>query len=266
MPLMSELRQVLEEALRLEKEGEPGVLATLVDAGGSTPRHDVARMVIRGDGAIVGTIGGGALEYEMTKRAQDLMDRGDDRPSLEITTLQELGMTCGGRVQVLLEPLGTAPVLVSFGAGHVAAEVAPLAARCGFTVYVVDDRPEFASTERFPDARRLVHTFDPEGWEELCLGPRSYCVVVTRGHEHDYEVVRALIGRDLAYLGMMGSKKKVAETRRRLADAGATAEQLERLNSPIGMKISSETPAEIAVSIVGELILARRGKTKETQK
>ena len=91
-------------------------------------------------------------------------------------------------------------------------------------------------------------------------------MVVTRGHEHDYEVVRALIGRDLAYLGMMGSKKKVKETRKRLAEAGATAEQLERLYSPIGIKISSETPAEIAVSIVGELILARRSKAKEARK
>lgn len=253
---MSELRQVLEEALRLEREGEPGVIITLVDAGGSTPRHDVARMVMRSDGSTVGTIGGGALEYAMMQRSSAVLERGT--PSLEVTTLESLGMTCGGNVQVLLEPIGVSPKLLLFGAGHVAAEVAPLAAHCGFAVSIVDDRPDFASPERFPDAKALVHSFDPESWASLHLGATSYCVVVTRGHEHDFRVVRALIDRELAYLGMMGSKKKVAETRRRLLDDGVPQDTVDGLHAPIGLKIRSETPAEIAVSIVGELIQIRR--------
>jgi xanthine dehydrogenase accessory factor len=257
---MTELRQVLEEALRLEREGEPGVLATLIDAGGSTPRHDVARMVIRPDGTIVGTIGGGSLEHVTMQKAQAIIDRGT--PELLQIDLAEIGMTCGGRVQVLLEPLGTNPSLVIFGAGHVAAEIAPLATRCGFAVMVIDDRPEFASAERFPDARLLVHSFSPEDWKILHLDSRSYAVVVTRGHKHDQDVVEALIGLDLAYLGMMGSKKKVAEVKQNLLAKGISQEQLDHLYSPIGMKISSETPAEIAVSIVGELIQVRRGAEK----
>jgi xanthine dehydrogenase accessory factor len=192
----------------------------------------------------------------MMQRGQAALERGE--PVLEVTTLESLGMTCGGKVQVLLEPIGASPRLVLFGAGHVAAEVAPFAARCGFMVSVVDDRPDFASSDRFPEAAKLIHSFEPESWNALNLGPSTYCVVVTRGHEHDFRVVRALIERELAYLGMMGSKKKVAETRRRLLDDGCSQEAIDRLHAPIGIKIRSETPSEIAVSIVGELIQVRR--------
>lgn len=256
---MSELKRVLEEALRLEGEGEPGALVTLLQTGGSTPRHGVARMVVRADGTVVGTIGGGKLEHVMTQRALEVMERG--HPAFEERALADLGMTCGGDVRVLLEPLGLCPRLTLFGAGHVALEVAALAARCDFIVQVIDDRPEFASEARFPEAQRLVHSFAPEDWEPLGLGPMSYCVVVTRGHVHDRKCVRALIERDLAYLGMMGSKKKVAETRAKLAADGVSDEALGRLHAPIGIPIASETPAEIAVSIVGQLIEARRRRS-----
>ncbi len=256
---MTELKRVLEEALRLEEDGEPGALVTLLETGGSTPRHGVARMVIRSDGSIVGTIGGGKLEHVMTQRALEVMSRGI--PVFEERALAELGMTCGGDVRVLLEPIGLRPRLTLFGAGHVALEVAKLAATCDFIVQVVDDRPEFASTERFPDARLLVHSFDPADWAPLGLGPTSYCVVVTRGHAHDRRVVRALIERGLAYLGMMGSMKKVAETREKLLADAVPIENLERLHPPIGLPIASETPAEIAVSIVGQLIEVRRSRS-----
>lgn len=255
---MSELEKVFEEVLRLERDGEPGALLTLIDTGGSTPRHGIARMVLRADGSSVGTIGGGAIEHAMMQRARQVIDEG--AAVLETTTLQAVGMTCGGRVQVLIEPVGAKPTLVVFGAGHVGAEVAPLAARCGFIVDVVDDRPDFASRERFPDARRLVHSFDPAVYREaLRLGPTASCVVVTRGHEHDFKVVRALIELDLRYLGLMGSSKKVRELKARLAGDGVAEAAIERLRAPIGLKIGSETPAELAVSIVGELIQVRRG-------
>jgi xanthine dehydrogenase accessory factor len=231
-------------------------MVTLIESGGSTPRHGLARMVVRSDGSVVGTIGGGALEHQMTKRAIEAMAQGT--PTIEERTLQELNMTCGGSVRVLIEPIGLRPKLAIFGAGHVAAEVAPLAARCDFLIQVIDDRPEFASAERFPDAVRLVHSFAADDWGDLGLGPSSFCVVVTRGHEFDYQVVRALIERDLAYVGMMGSRKKVAETLKRLADEGVSAEVIERLHAPIGLPIACETPAEIAVSIVGQLIEVRR--------
>lgn len=253
---MTELIRVLEEAVRLERAGEGGALVTLIETGGSSPRHGLARMVVRADGSIVGTIGGGALEHRMTRRALEVISSGG--VALEERTLKDLGMTCGGAVKVLIEPVGLRPKLAIFGAGHVAAEVAPLAARCDFLVQVIDDRPELASAERFPDAHTLIHSFDPAGWDELSLGPASYCVVVTRGHEHDYQVVRALIERDLAYIGMMGSQKKVTETQRRLAADGVAAERIDQLHAPIGLPFRTETPAEIAVSIVGQLIQTRR--------
>lgn len=249
---------MLEEALRLERAGEPGLLVTLVDSGGSTPRHGVARMVVRGDGSVVGTIGGGAVEHAMVREGLErVLPSG--APELVERDLGALGMTCGGRVRVLIEPLGVQPGLVVFGAGHVAAQVVPLAARCGFVVRVVDDRPELASAERFPDAAGFVHTFDPSAWAALGLGPAAFAVVVTRGHEHDYGVVRALVERDLAYLGMMGSRKKVAEVRERLAGEGIDEARIARIHAPIGLPMRCETPAEIAVSIVGELVHVRRG-------
>jgi xanthine dehydrogenase accessory factor len=253
---MTELTRVLEEALRLEHSGERAALVTLIDTDGSTPRHGVARMVVRADGSIVGTIGGGKVEHVMSRRALDVIGTGV--AVLEERSLADIGMTCGGSVRVLVEPIGLRPRLAIFGAGHVGVEVASLAARCDFIVHVIDDRPEFASGERFPDAALLVHSFDPVEWGPLGLGPTSYCVVVTRGHAHDYHVVRALIDLDLAYLGMMGSAKKVAEVRERLARDGVAPEAIDRLHAPIGLSICSETPAEIAVSIVGELIGVRR--------
>jgi len=259
---MSELGKVFEEALRLERAGEPGVLATLVEAAGSTPRHGVARMVVRRDGSVVGTIGGGAVEHEMVRRALgEVLPR--EQPVLAETTLEAIGMVCGGKVRVLLEPLGVQPHLVLFGAGHVAAEVAPLAARCGFKVHVVDDRPEFACSERFPDAASFKLSFEPSDWNDLPLGPKSYAVVVTRGHEHDYRVVRWLCGQTLCYVGMMGSGRKVAHTMQRLAEEGLEAEAIARIRAPVGLPIRSETPAEIAVSIVGQLIQVRRGAAGE---
>ena len=253
---MSELIAIFEEALELERTGKPGVLATLVDVGGSTPRHDVARMIIRGDGTTMGTVGGGQMEHQVVQKATEVIAAGV--PTMFETTLSAVGMICGGKVRVMLEPLGASPKMVLFGGGHVAADVAPIAAQCGFKVAVVDDRPEWASTERFPMASQLVHSFDPEEWGPLNLGNSSYCVVVTRGHEHDFEVVRALLGLDLAYLGMIGSSRKVAKTRERLAESGIAPEVLETLHSPIGVPINSETPAEIAVSIMAEIIDVRR--------
>lgn len=255
---VSELKSILEEVLRLERAGEAAVLLTLVDAGGSTPRHDVARMVVRRDGSTLGTIGGGAIEHDMVGRAKAMLAEGSTEPALAETELAAVGMVCGGRVKVLLEPVGTSPPLILFGAGHVALEVAGVAARCGFSVHVVDDRPEFASADRFPEARTLVHSFEADEWDALPLDEHAYCVIVTRGHEHDYQVVEALIQRPLAYLGMIGSRRKVAATRQRLADAGVEEASLEGLHAPIGVDIGSETPAEIAVSIVAEMIATRR--------
>jgi xanthine dehydrogenase accessory factor len=255
---MTELTKVLEEVLRLERQGQPGVLVTLIEAGGSTPRHDVARMVVHADGNSVGTIGGGTLEHTMTQKALACLATG--QPTLESTTLEQLGMPCGGQVKVLLEPLGLTPWLVIFGAGHVGQEVALAGERCGFNVAVVDNRPEFANESRFPGTRQLVHSFDPAQWSSLPWGTTTYAVVVTRDHEHDYAVVRALVERDLAYLGLMGSRKKVADARHRLAAEGVSADQIDRLHAPIGLDIASETPAEIAISILAEVISVRRGK------
>jgi xanthine dehydrogenase accessory factor len=159
-------------------------------------------------------------------------------------------------MEVFVDPQLPATPLLLFGAGHVAQAVAPLARRVGFEVTVIDDMDEFASAERFPDAARLVHSFDPRDFVQL-LTPRSYCVIVTRDHAVDQALLEALAPRDLAYLGCIGSRGKAGRFEHRLEAKGVPAEQWARVRIPVGLDIAAETPDEIAVSIVAELIQTR---------
>jgi xanthine dehydrogenase accessory factor len=247
---------IFEEAARLERDGVPATLCTVVGAEGSTPRAVGARMIVYPGGRTYGTIGGGSLEKHVTDLCRD-EPPGTPRV-VDLDLAGDVEMACGGAVSVLLEPLGRSPRLVVFGAGHIARALAPMAAACGFRLTLVDDLPEYASPERFPDVESYVHSFEPSDWERITFDERTYCVIVTRGHDRDLEVLRALVDRDLAYVGMIGSKTKVAETMKALREEGMAQERLERVCAPIGLDIGSETPAEIAVSILAQLVRVRR--------
>jgi len=256
------LRDVLEAALQAEARGEPAALVTVVATEGSTPQKAGARMLVHADGRLVGTIGGGCLEAEMTWRAREAIEGGRPRlVSYDLTPEQagEDGLVCGGRMQVFIEPIEGTPVLCLFGAGHVAQPLARMAKACGFRVELADDRVKFANPERFPEADLIVVDSFAAAAERMTLGANSYAVVVTRGHKGDGEALRAVLGRGLRFVGLLGSRPKVVHIFAALREQGMGAHDLAAVHAPLGLEIGAQTPEEIAVSILAEMIAVRRG-------
>lgn len=218
-------------------------------------------MLVWADGRTLGTIGGGCYENDAFWKARESLSSG--RPQLLHYELnddfaQENGLICGGRMDVHIDPLTPSPRLFIIGAGHVGHHLARIAGDVGFRIHVVDDREKFANAERFPGAEVVVQSI-PEWLHRADLPASAYVVVVTRGHQHDLDAMRALAARDLKYLGLIGSRAKVARIYDALLAEGMPAECLQRVHAPIGLDIGAVTPAEIAISILAELIAVTRG-------
>jgi xanthine dehydrogenase accessory factor len=234
---------------------------TVIRAQGSTPQRAGARMLVFADGRSVGTIGGGCYENDAIGKAR--LALADGRSSVVQYDLnddfaQENGLICGGRMDVHIDPLQPDPHLYIVGAGHVGFHLARAAADAGFRLHVVDDREKFANAGRFPSAEVVVEAI-PDWLHRAAIPAAAFVVVVTRGHQHDLDAMRALAARDLRYLGLIGSRAKVARIYDALSAEGMPCECLERVHAPIGFDIGAVTPAEIAVSILAELIAVRRG-------
>jgi xanthine dehydrogenase accessory factor len=245
------------------ERGEAAALVTIVATTGSTPQRVGAKMLVFGDGRIVGTIGGGCYENDAFWKAREAIDH--RRPELVHYELsddfaQETGLICGGQMDVYIEPIEPSPELYVIGAGHVGFHLARLAHEVGFRVHIVDDREKFANNERFPTAEEVVVDDIPTWVARANLPPHAYAVIVTRGHTNDLEALRALAPIDLRYLGLIGSRAKVARIYEALAADNMPAERLERVHAPIGLDIGAVTPQEIAVSILAELIAVKHGK------
>ena len=243
------------------KRGESAALVTVVRSQGSTPQGAGAKMLVFADGRTVGTIGGGCYESEAIGHARSALQSGQPaflHFELNDDFAQENGLICGGRMDVHVDPLLPAPHLYIVGAGHVGYELGRMAGPAGFRLHVVDDREKFASEERFPGADVIVQPI-PEWLHRADITASAYVVVLTRGHTHDLEAMRSLAARDLRYLGLIGSRAKVARIYSALLEEGLPPECLERIHAPIGFEIGAITPAEIAVSILAELIAVRRG-------
>jgi xanthine dehydrogenase accessory factor len=235
----------------------PFVLATVVASRGYTPRKPGARMLIAEDGATVGTIGGGAIERRIQEEARALLARGGTA-LIETHLTRELGMCCGGEMSVFLECLTAAPRLFLFGAGYIAKPLAAIAAGCGFDVEVIDARAEWASEARFPTSRVVLRA--PEVYaRELETAADDFAVIVTHDHALDQQLVQALLPRPLRFIGMIGSLPKYRKFVLRLRARGFPEEQIARLRTPLGADIGAETPEEIAVSVMAEIVAVRRG-------
>jgi xanthine dehydrogenase accessory factor len=169
----------------------------------------------------------------------------------------DLGI-CGGEADVYIDVVVSRPTLVIAGAGHVAMPVAEMGHLCGFRVVVLDDRPDMASAERFPHAEERIVGDVGETMHGLSITPNTYVVIVTRGHAHDEAALRAVIDSDAAYVGMIGSRRKVRTIFDHLLADGVSEEPLRRVYSPIGLNIGAQTPAEIAVSILAEIVMLRQ--------
>jgi xanthine dehydrogenase accessory factor len=258
---------VLSAAAEALKRGEAVALVTVVRANGSTPQRAGAKMLVFADGHTVGTIGGGCYENEAALKARDVIKSGRQALlhfELNDDFAQENGLICGGQMDVHVDPLEPAPSLYIIGAGHVGWHLARLTSELDFRVHVIDDREKFANPERFPEAKEVVVEPIAEWLDRAAIPSSAYVVVVTRGHQGDLEAMRALAPRELKYLGLIGSRAKVARIRNLLVEEGMPPACLERVHSPIGLDIGAVTPAEIAVSILAELIAVRRGSARES--
>ena len=236
-----------------------GVLCTVTEESGSTPRSRGASMWVRVDGSIEGTIGGGLVEYEAIERARELLASGEPYMTWRRMLNEEHGMACGGNVTVYMEVIGREDDLVIFGAGHVGKAVARLGAFAGFNVTVWDEREDFANKEEIPYAATVCCPIDKIYENGINLHERSYVVIMTRGHSLDAEAVAITDNQPGAYYGMIGSRGKIAAVRKMLLQRGVTQEHLDRLHQPIGLPIKAETPEEIAVSVMAEIIAVKRG-------
>ena len=250
--------ELYEELLRLKKEGRSSALATIVQCAGSAPQKTGSKMLVRDDGTIVGTLGGGCLEAEVVQAAlMAIRDEQSVTLPFDLTEKQG-GLVCGGRLSIFIEPVIPEPTLFILGAGHVGKALAKAARFSGFRVVVCDDRPEYASHENLPDAHDIVvHDFLAI-FSRMIVPDNSYIVVATRGHNHDLDAVIAALGTTARYIGLLGSKRKKALLFKALAEAGFSGEQVCRVHIPVGLPINSVTPEEIAISIMAQIIQKRR--------
>jgi xanthine dehydrogenase accessory factor len=258
-------QEVFSAVVDALERGESAALVTIVATTGSTPQRVGAKMLVFADGRSVGTIGGGCYENDAFWKAREAI--ASRRPQLVHYELsddfaQETGLICGGQMDVYIEPIEPSAELYVIGAGHVGFHLARLAHEIGFRVHVIDDREKFANPERFPAAAEIVADDIPAWLDRTALPAHAYVVIVTRGHTNDLEALRALAQRDLRYLGLIGSRAKVARIYDELTRTGTAPESLRHVHAPIGLDIGAVTPQEIAVSILAELVAVRHGKIK----
>ena len=250
-----------EEIVKLRRDGRRGALATIVNVRGSIPSFETAKMLVRDDGSIVGTIGGGCVEAEVWQAAREVMEQEKPRTltfNLNNNPKYDSGLVCGGTLDVFVEPVMPVPQLYLFGAGHVSLHVYKVARLAGFDVTVVDDRDTYANRERFSEAREVYAEDFDQACSKLALNENSYLVIVTRGHRDDMRILRWAVGTRACYIGMIGSKRKVIEIYKELEREGVSRESLERVHAPIGLDIGAIAPEEIGIAIVAELISVRR--------
>jgi xanthine dehydrogenase accessory factor len=252
------MREVAQAVLQLLQSGRRGALATVVRTSGSTPQRAGARLLLRDDGTFVGTVGGGAIERVVLEALEETL-RTHVRDVLVRELGYDLGMCCGGRMEVLIEPIESAPRLTLFGAGHVAKPTAALARSLGFEVRVVDERAELATPERFPgcqiEARDPVAVLRRESFDE-----RDWILIMTHDHQLDEQLLGLALKQSPRYIGVIGSERKVFKVLQRVAATQPLGE-LSHVYAPVGLKLGAIGPDEIAVSIASELIALRRGES-----
>lgn len=252
---------IYEQIVELRRQGRRGAVATIVNVRGSVPSFKTAKMLVRDDGSIVGTIGGGCVEADVWQAAREVMESEKPRTlkfDLNQDPKYDTGLVCGGTLEVFVEPVLPPAILYIFGAGHVALNVCRTAANAGFDVIITDDRSSYATKERFPAASE-VHALDfDEATTKFDPSEASYIVIVTRGHRDDMRLLRWAVQTRARYVGMIGSKRKVIAIFKALKEEGLPEHLFDRVHAPIGLDIGAVTPEEIGVAITGELIAIRR--------
>jgi xanthine dehydrogenase accessory factor len=259
---------LFEEIVKMRRAGQRAALATIVHTNGSIPSYESSRMLVREDGSIAGTIGGGCVEAEVWAAAKEVMQKEAPRKmvfNLNNEASYDNGLICGGTLEVFVEPILPQPMLYLFGGGHVSMAVAKAASAAGFGVGVVDDRETFANKERFPMAQEIYASYE-DAFQKIHPNAASYLVIVTRGHKEDMRVLAWAVRTEARYLGMIGSQRKVLSVYRALENDGYKPQEFERVFAPMGLEIGALSPEEIAVSIAAELVAVRRNAASNAHK
>src|SRR3989440_9621433 len=257
-----------DEIIRLRRLGQKCALATIVQVRGSIPSYESAKLLVREDGSMAGTIGGGCVEAEVWSAAKEVMQKEAPRKMvfhLNNEASYDNGLICGGTLEVFVEPILPRPVVYLFGGGHVSMAVAKAAHAAGFGIVVVDDRESFANKERFPMAQEVYTSYE-NAFEKIKPNAASYLVIVTRGHKEDMRVLAWAVRTEARYVGMIGSKRKVMSVYKALENEGYKPEEFERVFAPMGLDIGALSPEEIAVSITAELVAVRRNASNAEHK
>ena len=257
---------IYEEIVKLRREGRRGAVATIVNVRGSVPSFETAKMLVRDDGSIVGTIGGGCVEADVWQAARQVMEEEKPRTltfNLNQNPKYDTGLVCGGTLDVFIEPVLPRALLYVFGAGHVSVSLYKVAQSAAFDVIVIDDRDAYANRQRFPEAQQVIAEDFDQAMAKLSPTESAYIVIVTRGHRDDMRVLRWAVQTKARYIGMIGSKRKTIAIFRELEREGLSATLFERVHAPIGLDIGAITPEEIAISITAELIAVRRNVERQ---
>ena len=251
---------IYEEILKLRNKGMTSSLATIVQCNGSTPQKVGAKMLVKNDGSIIGTVGGGSLEAEVIRSALSVIKDGIPRTVPFELTENHGHLMCGGTVLVYIEPLIAAPHLIILGAGHVGKALAIIGKFLGFKVTVVDDREEYANKENIPNADNIVVIDFRNVFSKVAVEKSTCIVIATRGHNHDFDALKAALHTDAEYIGLLGSKRKKSLVLRTLETEGFSQHDIDRVIIPVGIPIGSVTPEEIAISIIAQIIQMRNMK------
>jgi xanthine dehydrogenase accessory factor len=259
---------LFEEIVKMRRAGQRGALATIVHTKGSIPSYESSRMLVREDGSLVGTVGGGCVEADVWAAAKEVMQKEAPRKmvfNLNNEATYDNGLICGGTVEIFVEPILPQPIVYLFGGGHVSMAMAKAASSAGFVIGVVDDREAFANLQRFPMAQKVFTSYE-QAFEKIQPNSSTYLVIVTRGHKEDMRVLAWAARTQARYIGMIGSKRKVISVYKALEKEGYSPEEFERIYAPMGLEIGALSPEEIAISIVAELIAVRRNAENAAHK
>lgn len=255
------MNEVYQALAKLEESNQSGALCTIIETEGSTPRHAGSKMLVYADGSIVGTVGGGEVEGRIIQKALDVLSSGES----EILTYNlvdpakgDAGV-CGGSLQIFIEPIHPADVLLVIGGGHVGKAVVHLGKWLGFRVILSDDRPEFCNQEMVPGADEYISCQIEELPGKVKFTSRTAVVLATRNMEVDTSGLPEILEEESAYIGVISSRRRWALTRKALLELGVAEADLDRIFAPIGLDLRAETPEEIALSILGEVIMIKRG-------
>lgn len=257
---MANSMELYQELAQLLKRGERVAVATVIDKKGSAPRRRGAKMLIRSDGKIYGTIGGGIVEARVISAALLMIKKQSVQTlEFELNSIQDpdTDLRCGGSISVLIEPVIPPNPVVIFGGGHVGFAIYSILTTIDFKVTIVDDRRKFATKKRFPSAERVVCSSYDKAFSNLEIDEHTYLVICTRAHKNDEICLLNALRSPAAYVGMLGSKSKVAAMKKKMRAAGISAKRLKELHAPIGLDIGAVTPEEIAVSVAAEIVRFR---------